>query len=116
LARLRGIRGLKQCELAAASGVTKAMLSSWENSHSLPRLESLERVLNALGSDLRALESAMEVVASEERARQAPTPPLRPAGAAEAGPEALLAQASWVLSRLAEVLRHAGEGSGAGRP
>jgi transcriptional regulator with XRE-family HTH domain len=92
------------------------MLSSWENSHSLPRLESLERVLNALGSDLRALESAMEVVASEERARQAPTPPLRPAGAAEAGPEALLAQASWVLSRLAEVLRHAGEGSGAGRP
>jgi transcriptional regulator with XRE-family HTH domain len=116
LARLRGSRGLKQCELAAASGVTKAMLSSWENSHSLPRLESLERVLNALGSDLRALESAMEVVAREERTRQAPPPPLPPAEAAEAGPRALLIQASGLLAGIAEVLRHAGEESGAGRP
>lgn len=109
LVRLRGARGWKQRELAEAAGVTKAMLSNWERGHTLPRLESLEKVLVALGADLRALQAAMEAVASEGEERRALPPEPPPADAPRPEAAQLLAQASLLLSGLAELVHQAAE-------
>jgi transcriptional regulator with XRE-family HTH domain len=68
---LREKAGLRQYETATAAGITKAMLSAYETGKQSPSLESLEKVLDALGSDLIALHRALDHV--NER-------PLRPLG------------------------------------
>jgi transcriptional regulator with XRE-family HTH domain len=49
LSLLRDLRGKSQAELARSAGVGKSQLSKYENGKELPRLDSLERVLVALG-------------------------------------------------------------------
>jgi transcriptional regulator with XRE-family HTH domain len=49
LARLRGHRGQSQDAVARAAGIGKSQLSKYESGKELPKMESLERVLAALG-------------------------------------------------------------------
>lgn len=82
---LREKAGQRQYETAIAAGITKAMLSAYETGKQRPSLDSLEKVLEALGADLATLERALDHV--NERpprglgaggARALPAPP--PAG------------------------------------
>ena len=77
---LREKAGLRQYETAQAAGITKAMLSAYETGKQSPSLESLEKVLGALGADLMDLTRALDHV--NER------PPSVPAVAGAAGPTA----------------------------
>ncbi len=54
----------KQLEIAADAGVTRGMLSSYENGHQEPSLKTLGRLLDALGADLEQLEWALRMVAA----------------------------------------------------
>ena len=65
---LREKEGRRQYEIALAAGVTKAMLSAYETGKQSPSLQSLERVLEALGADLVELASALDHV-NERRPR-----------------------------------------------
>jgi HTH-type transcriptional regulator / antitoxin HipB len=87
---LREKAGLRQYETATSAGITKAMLSAYETGKQSPSLESLEKVLDALDSDLIALDRALDHVnerplrplgdpGAAERST-APTPPIPPAG------------------------------------
>ena len=49
LARLRDLRGKTQAAVARAAGIGKSQLSKYESGKELPKMESLERVLAALG-------------------------------------------------------------------
>jgi transcriptional regulator with XRE-family HTH domain len=49
LVRCRELRGKSQAEVARKAGVGKSQLSKYESGKELPKLESLERVLVALG-------------------------------------------------------------------
>ena len=49
LSLLRELRGKSQAELARGAGIGKSQLSKYENGRELPRLDSLEKVLMALG-------------------------------------------------------------------
>lgn len=46
---LRDLKGTSQSALAKAAGVGKSQLSKYENGKELPRLDSLDRMLAALG-------------------------------------------------------------------
>lgn len=59
---LREKEGLRQYESARAAGITKAMLSAYETGKQSPSLQSLEKILDALGADLRALARALDHV------------------------------------------------------
>ena len=59
---LRTKQDRRQYELAAAAGITKAMLSSYETGKQKPSLETLEKVLDALGADLADLHEALQIV------------------------------------------------------
>ena len=59
---LRGRRHLKQMQVAAMAGITKAMLSSYETGAATPSLQSLTAILGALGSDFRELQEALHAV------------------------------------------------------
>lgn len=48
LSLLRELRGKSQARLAREAGVGKSQLSKYENGKELPKLDSLEKVLNAL--------------------------------------------------------------------
>lgn len=48
LRALRKGRGLRQYELAARAGITKASLSGYERGRHLPNLHTLSKVLDAL--------------------------------------------------------------------
>ena len=81
---LREKEGRRQYEIALAAGVTKAMLSAYETGKQSPSLQSLERVLEALGADLVELASALDHV-NERRPRptslrEVPAPGEVPAG------------------------------------
>lgn len=52
---LRELRGINQANLARQAGLGKSQLSKYENGKELPKLDSLERALNALGTDPLAL-------------------------------------------------------------
>lgn len=67
---IRQRQGKKQYEVADAAGVTKAMLSSYENDKQRPAIDTLERILDALGIDLDYLAHAIRMVRQEEQ-RQA---------------------------------------------
>ncbi len=76
-----GGRPRKQLEIAAEAGVTRGMLSSYENGHQEPSLRTLGRLLDALGADLEQLEWALRMVEAEpgEPARR-PYPPAPASG------------------------------------
>ena len=48
LSRLRELRGKSQARVAREAGIGKSQLSKYENGKELPKLDSLEKVLNAL--------------------------------------------------------------------
>jgi transcriptional regulator with XRE-family HTH domain len=56
---LRARRSQTQAAVARAAGVTKAMLSAYENGVVFPSIRSLAAVLAALNGDLYALQSAL---------------------------------------------------------
>jgi len=80
---LREKEGRRQYEIALAAGVTKAMLSAYETGKQSPSLQSLERVLEALGADLVELASALDYV-NERRPRRARVGEVPAAGEAPA--------------------------------
>lgn len=59
---IRDNQGKKQYQVAAAAGVTKAMLSAYETGKQKPSLDTLEKILDALAIDLSGLFDALEVV------------------------------------------------------
>lgn len=63
---IRQRQGKKQYEVANTAKITKAMLSSYENEKQRPTLETLERILNALGIDLDYLAYAIRAVRHED--------------------------------------------------
>jgi transcriptional regulator with XRE-family HTH domain len=48
LSLLRELRGKSQAQVAREAGIGKSQLSKYENGKELPKLDSLEKVLNAL--------------------------------------------------------------------
>ena len=76
-------QGKKQYEVAEDARVTKAMLSSYENEKQRPTLDTLERILDALGIDLDYLAYAIRSVRQqrgEPDEGSVGRPPLGPAG------------------------------------
>jgi transcriptional regulator with XRE-family HTH domain len=66
---IRQRQGKKQYEVAEAAGITKAMLSSYENGKQRPALDTLERILDALGIDLDYLAHSLRMVRQEGERR-----------------------------------------------
>ena len=62
LLHLRNVRGLKQHEVAHAAGITKAMLSSYENDATMPSMASLLKVLGGMEADFGDLAGALAEV------------------------------------------------------
>lgn len=56
---LRIREGKKQCEVAEEAGVSASMLSGYEKGSRTPSLESLAKVLHALGSSFSELEAVL---------------------------------------------------------
>jgi transcriptional regulator with XRE-family HTH domain len=56
---LRNRQHRKQYEIAEAAGITKAMLSAYETGKQNPSIETLEKILHALGADLSGLHHAL---------------------------------------------------------
>ena len=65
---LRTRQDRKQYEIAEAAGITKAMLSAYETGKQNPSIETLEKILQALGQDLRGLDHALSVNQSDGEA------------------------------------------------
>jgi transcriptional regulator with XRE-family HTH domain len=62
LRRLRQLRGLKQVQVAARSGCSKAQVSAYERGKRLPRVDTLFRLLDAMGCRARDFGRAVEYV------------------------------------------------------
>lgn len=79
---LRLEAGRRQREVAQAAGITQAMLCSYEQGKRTPSLQSLERILHALGVDLAQLSHALALVNGRAK------PPARgsSSGAGDPGP------------------------------
>lgn len=71
LIRLRERKGVSQASVARAAGIGKSQLSKYEHGKELPKLESLERVLGALGASYFELSWILDVVDRGEPARPA---------------------------------------------
>lgn len=59
---LRAKQDKRQYQLAGEAGITKAMLSAYETGKQRPSLDTLEKVLEALGVGLAELHDALEIV------------------------------------------------------
>lgn len=59
---LRAKQDKRQYQLASEAGITKAMLSAYETGKQRPSLDTLEKVLEALGVGLADLHDALEIV------------------------------------------------------
>lgn len=76
---LREERGLRQYHLAETATITKAMLSSYETGRQKPSLDTLEKVMQALGCDLHELADTLDAFAGKQRMPRKPsTPESRP--------------------------------------
>jgi transcriptional regulator with XRE-family HTH domain len=64
LRHLREGRRTRQYQIAEAAGITKAMLSAYETGKQKPSLETLDKLLGALGCDLIDLHDALAVFQS----------------------------------------------------
>ena len=62
LRRLRRRRRRLQRDVAREAGITRGMLSAFENGHRRPSLPSLGRILDALGADLTELHDVLQEV------------------------------------------------------
>lgn len=92
LSLLRELRGKSQARVAREAGIGKSQLSKYENGKELPKLDSLEKVLKALGVgqfeffytlylvDQRADELARNVMRETEKeaGKEPPGPPPLP--------------------------------------
>lgn len=58
---LREGRRIRQYQVAEAAGITKAMLSAYETGKQKPSLDTLDKILLALDSDLVELQNALAV-------------------------------------------------------
>jgi len=70
LSVLRELRGMSQAALARKAGIGKSQLSKYENSKEHPKLDSLEKILRALGG--RPLMLFYLVEALDRTATEAP--------------------------------------------
>src|SRR5215831_3340064 len=78
---LRERQAKRQYQVAEAAGITKAMLSAYETGKQKPSLETLEKILAALGCDLNDLHNAVQIVNERPEAIRRPTgPPTGPPG------------------------------------
>ena len=59
---MREKKNQKQYQIAEAAGITKAMLSAYETGKQRPTLDTLEKILAALQSDLGDLFDTLQVV------------------------------------------------------
>jgi transcriptional regulator with XRE-family HTH domain len=71
---MRERRGRKQYQVAAAAGITKGMLSAYETGRQRPSLETLDKILDTLGSDLNDLHNALQIVNGRPDAMASPRP------------------------------------------
>jgi len=71
LRTLRLLRGEKACDLAARTGITRAMLSSYERNVHSPSLRTLFDLLTALEVDLYTFQRAIEAEFKVEQRRRA---------------------------------------------
>ena len=62
--------GYRQTDAAARSGLSKAMLSSYETGKTLPSLGSLTTLLAAIGKDFADLQNALNMVRGVSAQRQ----------------------------------------------
>ncbi len=69
---LRLSQQLKQRDVARSAGITQAMLCSYEQGKRAPSVESLGRVLDALGVDLAKLARALSAVNREAAVETGP--------------------------------------------
>jgi len=60
LKRVRQATGLRQIDVSARSGLSKAMVSAYEGGKALPSLPSLSAYLGAVGRDLKDLQEALD--------------------------------------------------------
>ncbi|HEY2292370.1 MAG TPA: helix-turn-helix transcriptional regulator [Thermoanaerobaculia bacterium] len=60
LRRVRQATGLRQIDVSARSGLSKAMVSAYEGGKALPSLPSLSAYLGAIGRDLSDLQEAVD--------------------------------------------------------
>ena len=67
---LRARRRLRQYQVAERAGITKAMLSSYENGGTTPSYNSLIPLLGALESDLGGLQQALDMLREGEPLRE----------------------------------------------
>lgn len=74
---LRDRRGLTQRELAERAACTLKQISAYETGRQRPRIETLERLLEVLGSDAADLARAMSGLAAIERSGES-TAGMRP--------------------------------------
>ncbi len=58
---LRTRQNRKQYQIAEAAGITKAMLSAYETGKQKPSLETLEKILDALGKNLADLHHSLHL-------------------------------------------------------
>ena len=59
---LRERQSRKQYRVADDAGITKGMLSAYETGRQRPSLETLDKLLETLGSDLNDLHNALQIV------------------------------------------------------
>lgn len=59
---LRDRQGKKQYQVADSAGITKGMLSAYETGRQRPSLDTLEKILDTLGTDLNDLHNALQIV------------------------------------------------------
>jgi transcriptional regulator with XRE-family HTH domain len=62
LRRVRQATGLRQIDVSARSGLSKAMVSAYEGGKALPSLPSLSAYLGAIGRDLSDLQEAVDEI------------------------------------------------------
>jgi transcriptional regulator with XRE-family HTH domain len=60
LRRVRQATGLRQIDVSARSGLSKAMVSAYEGGKAFPSLPSLSAYLGAIGRDLRDFQEALD--------------------------------------------------------
>ena len=86
---LRERQAKRQYQVADAAGITKAMLSAYETGKQKPSLDTLEKILLALGCDLNDLHNAIQIVNERPEAIRRPGAPREaaPASARRGEPE-----------------------------
>jgi transcriptional regulator with XRE-family HTH domain len=78
LSLLRELRGKSQAEIARAAGVGKSQISKYEKGRELPKLDSLARILEALGVAPQVFFQTLALVDEREAALSCAGSPLMP--------------------------------------